>query len=600
MNMQVFDRATMQPIGALENAKTAGYSLGVNSLWTASFSLPAKDPKNALCAMFNYIEIFDGDERIDLFRIIGIDHERSDEVIKTYTCEHVLATLLNDVLFQYHQFGGTGINTAEVLNYVLGYQSTENWVLGTCEFARQFEYNWENENLLAALFAVPNCFDSDYLWTWDTTVYPWTLNLVAPDAEIKSEIRYAKNLLGITKTQDATPMANRIYALGYGEGVNQLNFASINGGVPYVEDAASIALYGLIPTILVDSRFEVAENLKAYAEQILAQSKDPYISYEISAVDLHRLTGDEFSRFKPGEIIRVVDTEDNITVTTMIVTVEKDDFLGDPGAVTVTLANKSQDIAGSISDLQNRAKINENYAQGATNVMPQVFTDNADPTHPAIFKVFIPSGTVRINTMTLSLDFEPFRSYSTGAASGGGATKTTSVKSSDNDTTDSEPLNIDTGSALNWQSGSNGHDHGIADNTRLAVVDANLNIVGFDTFVKSGQHYHDFTQPGHTHGFTIPSHSHTVNIDAHTHNLVFGIYEGNTASMAAIEVDGNVISPLESYDDIDLIPYLAKDDAGKITRGTWHTIKITPNQMSRIVGSLFTQIFVNSRGGGDY
>ncbi len=600
MNMQVFDRATMQPLGALENAKTAGYSLGINSLWTASFSLPAKDPKNALCSMFNYIEIHDGDERIDLFRIIGIDHERSDEVIKTYTCEHVLATLLNDVLFQYHQFGGTGINTADVLDYILGYQTTDNWVLGTCEFARQFEYNWENENLLAALFAVPNCFDSDYLWTWDTTVYPWVLNLVSPGTDIKSEIRYAKNLIGIKKTQDATPTANRIYALGYGEGVNQLTISSINSGVPYVEDAGSIALYGLIPTILVDSRFEVAENLKAFAEQILAQSKEPYTSYEISAIDLHRLTGDTFSQFRPGEFIRVVDTEDNITVTTMIVTVEKGDFLGDPGAVTVTLANKTQDIAGSISDLQNRAKINENYAQGATNVMPQVFADNADLTHPAIFKVYIPPGTVRINTMRLTLDFEPFRSYSTGAASGGGSEKTTSTKSSANETTDSETLDIDTDTALSWSSGSNGHDHGIADNTRLAVVDSSLNIVGSDTFVKSGQHYHSFTLSGHSHDFTIPSHNHTVSIDAHTHNLVFGIYEGTTATSAAVKVDGNTISGLSGYDDINLIPYLSKDDNGKITRGTWHTIEITPNQMSRIVGSLFTQIFVNSRGGGDY
>lgn len=595
MYMQVYDRATMQPIGALENAKTAGYSLGINSLWTASFSLPAKDPKNALCSMFNYIEIYDGDERIDLFRIIGIDHERSDEVIKTYTCEHVLATLLNDVLFQYHQFGGIGINTADVLDYILGYQTTNNWVLGSCEFARQFEYNWENENLLAALFAVPNCFDSDYLWTWDTTVYPWTLNLVAPDAEIKSEIRYAKNLLGITKTQDATPTANRIFALGYGEGVNQLTFASINGGVPYVEDAASIALYGLIPTILVDSRFEVAENLKAYAEQILAQSKEPYTSYSINAIDLHRLTGDTFSRFRPGEVIRVVDTEDNITVTTMIVTVAKDDFLGDPGSVTVTLANKTQDIAGSISDLQSRARINETYAQGATNLAFVPFADNADASHPATFRFYIPGETVRINKVQLNLSFEPFRAYSRGAASGGGSTKTTSTKTKDTETTTSEEIDVDTGTALDWTSGSNGHDHGIPNGTRLLVSGG-----GDVGFVKSGQHYHEFTLSGHSHDVDIPSHNHSVSFDDHTHELTFGIYEGETASSATIKVDGQTVTGITDYSDINIVSYLNTDGSGKISRNSWHEVTITPNSMSRIVGSLFIQLFTNSRGGGDY
>ena len=93
----------------------------------------------------------------------------------SYDCEHVLATLLSDVLFQYHQCGGSGVKTADVLNYILARQTRQNWKLGACDFKRYFEYNWENSTLLAALFAVPECFDSEYLWSWDTTVYPLSL-----------------------------------------------------------------------------------------------------------------------------------------------------------------------------------------------------------------------------------------------------------------------------------------------------------------------------------------------------------------------------------------------------------------------------------------
>lgn len=628
---QVFDR-NMKRLAYLDNAISAGYTLEANSLWTATFTMPADDKKNQYCEPLNYVEIFDGDERIDLFRIIGEDLERGDGATRFYNCEHVLATLLNDVLFQYHQCGGTGIRTAAVLNYILARQTTKNWVLGSCDFTRQFEYNWENSTLLSALFAVPECFDTDYLWEWDTTGYPWTLSLVAPSEKLKSEIRYAKNMTNIRKTLDATGLANRIYALGYGEGVNQLTIAGVNGGLPYVEDALSIEKYGLCSTILVDTRYEVAENLKAYAKQILRESAEPYVSYEIGAIDLHRLTKDAFSRFRPGEIVRVIDDEDKINLRTSIVSVTKDDAQGDPGAVTVTLANKSQDIAGSISDLQSRALIGETYAQGSTNQQIYNFTDNADTTHPATLKLYISESVVRINKMLLNIQFEPFRAFERAVKGGGGQTtssgggQTTSsgggstTSSGGGATTSAGGGQTSGGTALESSnilpSETNGqavHNHGLPRNAALAIVDGSLKIVGSANFVWSGAHVH----PAHTH--TISAHTHTIkahthNVSAHTHTvqahthtisdhtheIQFGIYEGSRASRAVIKVDGRTIPTPASYDNIDIVAYLSKDGSGKIKRNAWHTVEILPDTMSRIVGAVFSQTFCNSRGGGDY
>ena len=628
---QVFDR-NMKRLAYLDNAMSVGYALETNSLWTATFTMPADDPKTEYCTPLNYVEIFDGDERIDLFRIIGEDLERSDGATRFYNCEHVLATLLNDVLFQYHQCGGTGVRTAEVLNYILNRQTTRNWVLGSCDFERFFEYNWENSTLLAALFAVPECFDSDYLWTWDTTGYPWSLSLVAPSDRLKSEIRYAKNMTEIRKSRDDTGLANRIYALGYGEGVNQLTISSVNNGLPYVEDALSIEKYGLCSSILVDTRYEVEENLKAYAEQILRESAEPYYSYEIGAIDLHRLTGDAFSRFWPGEIVRIVDDEDGVNLRARIVSVTKDDAQGDPGAVSVTIANKSKDIAGSISDLQSRALIGETYAQGATNQQVYNFSDNADADHPATMKIYIDESVVRINKMLLNIQFEPFRAFEQAIGGGGGQTTssgggtTTSsgggstTSSGGGSTTSSGGGQTSSGTALessnilpNETKGQAVHNHGLSSGAKLAIVDSSLKIVGYESFVWSGAHVH----PAHTHRIsdhthrvdshthrvsahthTVPAHTHTV--QNHTHAIQFGIYEGQRASRATIRVDGNVLPAQSGYDNIDIVAYLSKDDSGKIQRGTWHTIEVLPDTMSRIVGAVFSQTFCNSRGGGDY
>lgn len=606
---QVFD-TNMARLAFLENASSIGYELPLNGLWTATFTLPADDPKVEYCQPLNYVEIFDGETRIGLFRIVGEDLTRSDEAYRAFSCEHVLATLLNDVMFRYHQIGGTNIRTAQVLQYILNQQTTQRWALSECDFDRRFEYSFENTNLLAALFSVPKCFDVEYEWKWDTTVYPWLLSLKTPNESLQAEIRYRKNMVGIKKVTDASKIINRVYALGYGEGVNQLGIESVNNGIPYVEDISSQQRYGVLSSILVDGRYTIPANLKGYAQQIMAEASMPYISYEVEGTDRFRLDNDEYGRMWPGYLTRVVDEADGITLRTRVVNVSKSDLRADPGAVQVTLANKDQDIAGSISDLQNRALINETYAQGATNLMIQNFADNADPTHPATLLVWVPDSAVRINKMVLAVNFESFRGYSNAVSSttinltttndGGG---TTSGASSSSSTTSSAVTLL----PQNMQPSDDGaanavHNHGIAANVRLAVVNSSNEITGSVGWTPSGAHTHG--EHSHTvnlqHTHSLPSHSHGITMPSHTHTMEYGIYEGNMAENATVKVDGQAMPTPVDWNEVDIINYLQKDGAGKITRDTWHTIEILPNKQSRIVAALFTQLFTNSRGGGDF
>ena len=606
---QIFD-TNMSRLAFLENASSIGYELPLNGLWTATFTLPADDPKVEYCQPLNYVEIFDGETRIDLFRIVGEDLTRSNEAYRAFSCEHVLATLLNDVMFRYHQIGGTNIRTAQVLQYIIDQQTTPKWALSECDFDRRFEYSFENTNLLAALFSVPKCFDVEYEWKWDTTVYPWLLSLKAPNENLQAEIRYRKNMLGIKKTTDASKIINRVYALGYGEGVNQLGIESVNNGIPYVEDVSSQQRYGVLSSILVDGRYTVPANLKGYAQQIMAEASMPYISYEVEGTDRFRLDNDEYGRMWPGYLTRVVDEADGITLRTRVVNVSKSDLRADPGSVQVTLANKDQDIAGSISDLQNRALINETYAQGATNLMVQNFADNADPTHPATLLVWVPDSAVRINKMVLSVNFEAFRGYSNAVSSttinltttnsGGGSTSGASSSSS---STSSAVSLLPQNMLPSDDSAANAvHNHGIPEHTRLAVVDTNNNITGYKTWVPSGAHTHG--EHSHTvnfaHTHSLPAHSHGITMPSHTHYMEYGIYEGDMAEYATVKVDGRAMPAPVDWNEVDIINYLQKDNGGKILRDTWHTIEILPNKQSRIVAALFTQLFTNSRGGGDY
>lgn len=595
--IKIYD-VNMRLQAILTNAFAVGYEQPFNGIWSAWFSLPADDPKNQECQPLRYVELFDGDDRIDLFRILPTSRTRSrDGQTVSYTCEHVLATLVDNVLFQYHQIGGLGVYTTEVLQYILSKQSAPRWQLGTVSYARQFQYKFENDDLLSALFSVPNVFGGGHHWTWDTSTYPWTLNLVEAESDDfnAAYIRYGVNLVGITKEEDPTALCTRIYGLGYGEGVNQLTIAEINGGVPYL-DADTQGLYGVVESVWVDRRYEYPESLKARMETTLEERKMPRISYRVDAADISSLTKEPIHKFREGALVRVIDEELGIDIMTRVAKIRKPDYKKEPWNMQIELANRTKKISNSIADITNRQRINEAYSQGATNLDSRDFADNCDPEHPAVIRFYIPEETVRINKVLLSYKSESFRAYSKAIA----AAPAVSSGPSSTDTTESGGAVVDTDSSTQiTHPGINPVDNtvGAGGHTHSITIDG----VPYSTSFDGGHnhslynHGHRISIPAHTHGM-----DHTHQIPSHTHDIQYGIYSGPTPTAVTVTVDG-ISTPITgtNIDNVDLVDYLSKDASGKINRG-WHEIKITPNNLGRIVASVNSQIFVQSRGGGDY
>lgn len=623
---KVYDK-NFELLAILENANNITYTTKMNELWTASFTMPSKDEKNEYCKAFNYIEIFENGKRIELFRIMPSRLEVSEQGYITYDCEHVLATLMDSVMFGYHQIGNIGVYTPQVLRYIIDRQST--WKLGRCDYNRQFEYKWENENLLASLFSIPQPFLDKYIWTWDTTTMPFTINLVNAETEPSCEIRYKKNMTGIVKESDPTNIITRLYCLGYGEGDNQLNIKSVNNNIPYLEaEQGIINQWGIKESIWIDRRFESPDILKANGQAILNELKNPYVSYEVSAIDLSKLSESSYDSFRAGKMVHVVDKEDDIEFDAYIVETSKTLYSPD---VNVVIANKSKNIAGSISELQNRARINDAYAQGSTNLMSQSFADNCDNANPAVLKVFVPTEAVRINKLILNYQIENFRAYSkaiegggetatstnsgggsaTSTGSGGGAYDSTGNGGGQYSSTNSGGSATQTSGVDRYVDDRGGHNHGISQGTQLMKVGG-----GSVTWVQSGEHEHRVEIPSHSHSFSVPTHSHSINIQAHNHNvnipshahdinipnhkhnIEFGIYQGSRADYCTLKIDGQIVNITDK--EVNIIPYLAKDNQGKITRGSWHTIEIIPNKLTRISASVFLQTFLNSRGAGDF
>lgn len=574
----------MNLIAILENATNKGYTKKLNDLWQATFSMPANDPKAKLCTPFSIVELFDGDERIDLFRILPSSHS-SDENAEmiSFDCEHVLATLVDDLLFQYHE--QNNLSTTVVLNYILGFQTTTKWQLGQVDFEYFFSYKWESENLLASIFSVAEPFLADHQWTWDTTTFPWTLNLISLSSDIKTWIRYGRNLKNVEKRTDPTDLCTRLYGLGYGEGINQLTISSVNDGVPYIE-SDTVGTYGIISRIFADTKEENAATLKAKMIALLEQVKIPRIEYSVNAAHLYQITDKSIDDFYLGAYCRTIDKEDDLTFTAKVVSINKPDLNGAPGDINLEIANSPEDVAKSISTLANRQRINEVYSQGATNIDSSDYQDNCDNTHPAIIKFYVPNECVRINKCLLSYETDYFRAYEIGASAGGASSETSDSGGASTETSSDNPV---------W--GSLDEDGWTGDEGQVSNPPSPGDYDG-----------HAHRLPKHSHDIYISSHTHGIDIPNHEHDIVYGIYEFDSMpGSVIIKVDGNVV-PIEdlSGNDINIIPYLAGYE-GKISKGVYHTIEIipgvtstNPRGLARITASVIKQIFIQSRGGGDY
>lgn len=573
MKPRIFNR-NMEMVDVLKNASAVSYCRTHNDLFTASFQLPIKDPKNSLCDTHFIVDIFDGDVSKGKYRILDepdTDFSNENKFIK-YSCEHVIAFLLNDVIDGYLEIGGEGCNTRTVLEHLLAKQTTHRWVLGQCDFNYEFQYSWENTNLLDAIFSIPTCFADAYHWTYDTDSYPWTLNLIRQDTDRSCEIRRKRNMQQIKREKDSSALCTRLYCKGNGEGVNQLSIKDVNDGKPYI-DADTIDTYGPLCSHYIDLTVTDAETLLAKGRAVLEEIKHPRYTYTAKAVDLAKITGKSWDDFDEGKYVHIIDDDGRLDIDAMIISVEKPDVDGDPLDMNIVISNKSSDVSSDIEDLSKRTAITAQYSQGATNLYSQQFADNADEDHPAVMKVYIPSECAKINSMLLSWSIEKFRAYSKGASYGGAVTST----SGGNGSTTISSGSVTSGSSYTY--------------TGMQVGDAFPGHVHVMT--------HEHTVPGHTH--TLESHTHEVNMPSHSHGISYGIYEGGKADNVTIKVDDTEI-PAEALenDEMDIVQYLSKDVNGKIRRGTWHTIEIAPDSLARIEANLFVQTFVTSYSGGNY
>ena len=655
--LEIYDMNRV-PVCMLQNAFDIQEQQSLNALWYLDFKLPATDAKNEFCNAYWYARFNDG----ELYRMFPNGYnDASDLPYYSYHCEHVLATLLNKVMPGIVTMGGYYQPTPDVLRAILAKQDTQDWVLGECDFSRRFEYGFEKENLLAALFSVPQCFDEDYIWTFETKGYPWVLNLkrLNKNAEPVLNVRYGYNRLSYNRQPDYTNHVTKLYAYGSGEGVNQLNIKKFTNGLGYIlADKEHIEKYGIRESIWVDRRYENEETLYAAAQSMLNELCDPITSYSCGFI------GD----VKVGEVVNIIDYEQTYVVKKMIT-------YGDIDDIQYELSNKQPTLASTIADLANRQRIETTYSQGATNIYSVCFVDNADANNGLDCDFYMPQSMRFVNKVVAKIKYDSFRAYSgtteqggstsstsaaggqissTSAAggqisstsesggggtsaAGGGQSKTSAAGGKSTESTTANRSTIVSGAATTSRSGyagggksgstdyaltsydkykhyhsyskpvshthtiQHGHEIDVSNHTHNVSIPSHRHSFEIDDHVHAlPAHTHSFSLPAHTHSFSLPAHSHTFELPSHKHDIAPGIHRYGNPTQVELKVNGNSKGFFEDRSfEVDITEWLANDD-GMISRGSFQTLSVVPNDIAHISVSLTVIGFIQSLEGGNY
>ncbi len=182
------------------------------------------------------------------------------------------------------------------------------------------------------------------------------LNWSATVGEDKGQqIRYQKSLLGIERNIDYSQLYNRIYCYGRYSGGEIIKLSDITAN-DYVEDVPSQGAYGgIYVASFTDLSINTAAALLEWANTLLAEHKDPPISYRISAVNLAAQSGFEFEELQVGSVVTVIDEDLGINVSTQVIEINYPN-LQNPHDMDIELSTSVTTILDDITRLETTQK----------------------------------------------------------------------------------------------------------------------------------------------------------------------------------------------------------------------------------------------------
>ena len=309
----------------------------------------------------------DATEFVELYHISGsVGYFRLRQDTQTFrhfaqqevTLDHAIATLMDGLLPEELTIGSASVDAIDVLAQLLTYQPTTRWQMGTCELSQHLTYTFEaGTNLWTAINAVLDKATADFMWTYDFSTYPWTLNLVQSPNTVSCEARLNRGLSTAIINTNRDDLITRIYPYGK----NGITIATVNDGVPYI-DADTVNDWGIVCGKYVDNDLTDKQTLMDKAKETLEKKKNPPISVNVTLHELSGITGLPYDHFRLGGICRIALPDWAKYYDERIIELNIADVLKNPQKIEATMSTEETSVStiltalGSSSGLASAGK----------------------------------------------------------------------------------------------------------------------------------------------------------------------------------------------------------------------------------------------------
>lgn len=303
----------------------------------------------------------------------AVEQEHGDAPAWRVTCENSVSELYGDWISDKRP---TNATASAALSAVL---SPTRWAVGTVDVTGTASAVFYRTSCREALQKLVGTWGGE-MWTTvevsGASVVGRKVNLSTRGEDRGLRFEWRHGLTGIRRTYSDDDVVTALH--GFGKGVESgdgygrgLDFASINGGKTYVEDADALKAWGRpdgrggrahVFGKVEFSDCEDARELMELTRAELERRSEPKVSYEAS-VDAYAAAGYDVSGVDVGDWVALVDAEmePEVRVKGRVLKVKRD-LLDGSRAVEVTLGNVIYDAAdmlaaqlGDIHSLAGRA-----------------------------------------------------------------------------------------------------------------------------------------------------------------------------------------------------------------------------------------------------
>jgi phage minor structural protein len=301
------------------------------------------------------------------FIIRKVDETHSERgLIKQAYCENAANELIDEPV---REFSTENDNPANIIEVLL---SNTRWEVGQVDTFPAQAFAIKNANVLNAINQLVETFGCEIRFRTEITPGNARITgryvdvLARRGAETGRRFEYTRDVTSIKKSSDASDIKTALIGLGKGETDSEtgtesrVTFTNVewsvdNGdpvdkpaGQDWVGDPEALKRYGRINSdgslrhrfgYFEDSDEENAEELLRKTWEALQTVNTPVVQYEMSVIDLERLSGYDHMRVRLGDTVHVIDREfsPELLVEARVIEIER--YLNEPERTVIKLGN---------------------------------------------------------------------------------------------------------------------------------------------------------------------------------------------------------------------------------------------------------------------